>query len=42
MTEGSFDLSLIGGGGEGGGEDYSYRGENNVTPVKPCGRARRH
>lgn len=40
MTEGSFDLSLIGGGGGGGGEDY--RGETNVTPVKPCGRARRH
>lgn len=40
MTEGSFDLSLIGGGGGGGGEDY--RGKNNVTPVKPCGRARRH
>lgn len=38
MTEGSFDLSLIGGGG--GGEDY--RGETNVTSVKPCGRARRH
>lgn len=36
MTEGSFDLSLIGGGGE------DYRGKNNVTPVKPCGRARRH
>lgn len=40
MTEGSFDLSLIGGGSGGGGEDY--RGENNVTPVKPCSRARRH
>lgn len=31
MTEGSFDLSLIGGGGGGGGEDY--RGKDNVTPV---------